>query len=155
MRLFKVWSVTAAHRCWTGDWQRQQQPWLSSCANIPKGTTCKITQFFIPSSTHSYLLETFITVNFKNSSTLDFGYFYYREEVFRDFSRNSLNPTKSLMKRKLFRMPQNDILAAKADQNLNQQMQLYSKNPESKLLCRSYFPSWIFPTKTDDSLCSS
>lgn len=67
---------------------------------------------------------------------------------FRDFSKNSLKPTKPLMKRKPFRMPQTDILEAKADQNLNQQMQLYSKYPESKLLCKkAIFPDEFSPPK--------
>lgn len=52
------------------------------------------------------------------------------------------------MKRKPFRMPQIDILEAKADQNLNQQMQLYSKYPESKLLCKkAIFPDEFSPPK--------
>lgn len=98
------------------------------------------------------LSQQYIRIN-----TLDFSYLHYREEAitvssektfFRDFTRNSLKPTQHLMKRKPFRMPQIDILEAKAHENLNQQMHLHSKYPESKLLCKKViFPDEFSPPK--------
>lgn len=47
-----------------------------------------------------------------------------------------------------FRMLQIDILEAKANHKLNQQMQLYSKHPQSKLLSKKViFPEEFFPPK--------
>lgn len=123
-------------------------PHVPTSPKVPSAKLLNSSFFYHLTGTFwKHLSQQYIRIN---SSTVDFGYFHYREEAmtvsseknfFRDFSKNSPKSTQLLMRRKLFRMPQHDILEAKTDQNLNQQMQLYSKYPESKLLCKKV----IFP----------